>query len=97
MSSFLDQQRLNRVTPTIVAGETDHHSWNRDYKVGRVSITLMPHQTYLVTTVLGHNTQPDRYLYEVSLYRTMPDGVTIRERGLSDEPTLFQINADEVI
>ena len=97
MRSFLDQDRLNRVTPPITAGEQDHHSWNREYHVDSVTVTLTPHQNvFLVTTLLAHNTRPDRYLSDLSLYRTMHDGVTVRERAISDV-TLFQIDPNEVI
>lgn len=97
MRSFPDQQRLNQVIPPITAGEQDYHSWIRDYHVSEVSVALTPHQeVFLVTTLLVCDSRPNIYMYHVSLYRTMPDGVVLRERAIS-ELMPFDIRHNEVI
>lgn len=87
---------LRDVLSPITAGEQDHWSWNRDHTVFQVAVTPLPHQMWLVTTTLQNNTRPDRFLVENSLYRTMPDRVTLRVSPVT-EAVDFQLYPNEAI
>jgi len=79
----------------ILASEQDRWSYNRTYQVVSVSLNRLPFGCHLVTTLLDSGRR-NLFATETSIYRTMDNGVTVRERTVS-EVTAFELRRNEVI
>jgi len=79
----------------ILASEQDRWERNLTYQVYDVSLVSMPYNCHLVTTVLNTR-QRSLFAVETSIYRTMDNGVTVRERQVSG-PDPFELRRNEVI